>query len=207
MQAPAIKDDPNILNSLYRDTVIVRYRRLAEYEPDAEKKNDVLVDRIEVKTDNAFMEFFRAPKSDPQWKTINYVQTCVKAKKGFGKLIIVDFFAPMDMLQLQEDVRFNYKALGEDIELLETNEYAFCVKQCYKMCYYVQKLYQMDVLKMKCEFLKDDNDSIWFSHAQDIVTRNTIGRELELKQTSIRQAINLDHQNQLLHQLEEYRQK
>jgi hypothetical protein len=48
------------------------------------------------------------------------------------------------------------------------------------MCYYLQKLYNIEILKMKCEFLKDDNDSIWFTYAQDIVTRNTNSRELEL---------------------------
>jgi hypothetical protein len=72
------------------------------------------------------------------------------------------------------------------------------VKQCYKICYYLQKLYNIEILKMKCEFLKDDNDSIWFTYAQDIVTRNTNSRELELNQVNVRKAINNDHKKQLL---------
>jgi hypothetical protein len=36
------------------------------------------------------------------------------------------------------------------------------------MSYYISKLYSIEILKMKGEFLKDDNDSIWFAFAYDI---------------------------------------
>ena len=40
------------------------------------------------------------------------------------------------------------------------------------MAFYIQKLYHISVLRMKCEFTKDDNGTIWFMFAKDIVTRS-----------------------------------
>ena len=39
------------------------------------------------------------------------------------------------------------------------------------MCYYVQKVYNFEVLKMRCEFMKDENGQIWFFYASDIQVR------------------------------------
>lgn len=69
------------------------------------------------------------------------------------------------------------------------------------MCYYVSKLYSMEILKMKCEFLKDDNDSIWFTFAYDIYTRPIKGREVEKSKITQLQQINQDHKAQLMQQL------
>ena len=35
------------------------------------------------------------------------------------------------------------------------------------MAYYVSKLHEIEILRMQCEFLKDDNKrpTIWFSYA------------------------------------------
>ena len=40
------------------------------------------------------------------------------------------------------------------------------------MCYYVQKVYNFEVLKMRCEFMKDENGHIWFFYASDIQVRS-----------------------------------
>ena len=40
------------------------------------------------------------------------------------------------------------------------------------MCYYVQKIYFHEIIKMKCHFFKDENNTIWFHHASDIWARH-----------------------------------
>lgn len=50
-------------------------------------KGSVLIDRIEVCNEANFMKYFQIPKIEQFWRSICYVQTCVKAKKGFGKEI------------------------------------------------------------------------------------------------------------------------
>ena len=40
----------------------------------------------------------------------------------------------------------------------------------------MQKVYNLEVLKMKIEYLKDENGLIWLTWADDIQVRNTPGK-------------------------------
>ena len=42
------------------------------------------------------------------------------------------------------------------------------------MCYYITKIYQYEILKMKCEFVKDIHGTIWFYHASQILARQNM---------------------------------
>lgn len=46
------------------------------------------------------------------------------------------------------------------------------------MCYYLQKVRHVEILKMKAEFLRDGNNNIWFSCAKDIHIRRSEPKEL-----------------------------
>lgn len=52
------------------------------------------------------------------------------------------------------------------------------------MCFYVQKLYHVEIIRMKVEFAQDENNTIWMQHASDIRTQNneTAIRALQEKQ-------------------------
>jgi len=39
------------------------------------------------------------------------------------------------------------------------------------MAYYIAKLHDIEILRMQCEYLKDDNETVWFSFADQIVFR------------------------------------
>ena len=162
------------------------------------KKTEAIIDQIEVCNENDFRNYFNIPKSDHFWQTINFVQTCVKAKKGFGKEFVVEYYAPLDVAKPEDEIKYDYRSLGDDVDILSTNEYKYCVKQCYKMCFYVQKIYNIEILRMKCEFLKDENNSIWLTYASNISTRSRLSREEEQFKVNVRKAINKDHQAQLL---------
>jgi hypothetical protein len=40
-----------------------------------------------------------------------------------------------------------------------------------KICYYLQKVRNVEVLQMKAEFLRDENNNVWFTFAKDIQIR------------------------------------
>lgn len=69
----------------------------------------------------------------------------------------------MDQEDHLTEIVYDYKTLGEDEVLIKTDEYQWCVKQCYKMCFYVQKCYGIEILKMRAEFSKDENGSVRFN--------------------------------------------
>ena len=54
---------------------------------------------------------------------------------------------------------------------MESDKEKYCLKQVHKMCFYIATVYQIEILRMKCEFLFDELKTIWFTHARDIHSR------------------------------------
>jgi hypothetical protein len=42
------------------------------------------------------------------------------------------------------------------------------------ICHYIQKVRKTEILRMKVEFLIDENQNVWFSSASDIHTRKAV---------------------------------
>lgn len=42
------------------------------------------------------------------------------------------------------------------------------------MCYFLQKVRRVEVLKMQAEFFRDDNDNVWFSNCKNINVRRVV---------------------------------
>ena len=50
----------------------------------------------------------------------------------------------------------------------------FCLRQVLKMCYYIQKLHDIEILQINCDFYQDDNGEIWLFHVEDVLIRPTM---------------------------------
>ena len=66
--------------------------------------------------------FDKKQTKDSFWRQVEYVQTCVKDMVGIGKLITVNFYAPIDFATGKIDYE-KFKAMPDEIELLETGEW------------------------------------------------------------------------------------
>lgn len=75
------------------------------------------------------------------------------------------------------------------------------------MCYYIQKMHSIEVVKMRCHFAKDDNGSIWFIFASNIFTRDIMGSKQAAVSAKVVKYINKEHQKQLVDQLKDHRDK
>jgi hypothetical protein len=126
---------------------------------------------VQVVTGNGLTYIFQKKANDNFWKTVNNIQTNIKAKIGCGSPITVKFYAHINREDIDSTIEYDFRALGEDVDLIRNDEETYCLKQAYKMCYYVSKLYQYEILRMKCEFVKDDNGTIWLQHVSDIWVR------------------------------------
>jgi hypothetical protein len=123
---------------------------------------------VQVVSDAGFMNTFLKRANDDFWKTIGCIQTNIKSRLGCGTPVIIKFFAPVNPDDPEDEIIYDYKAFGQDEELIKIDSHQYCLKQCYKMCYYIQKVYQYEVLKMRTEFMKDENGTIWFFYATQI---------------------------------------
>ena len=115
--------------------------------------------------ETGFMNTFQRRRNDPFWKTVSCVQTNIKSKTGCGKPYIIKFYAPLNPDDPESEVEFDYKNVGEDADLMKRDIHLYCLKQCFKICYYIQKVYFWEILKMRAEFMRDENGTIWFYFA------------------------------------------
>jgi len=55
---------------------------------------------------------------------------------------VVRFYAPLDHQNPDAEIVYDFKKFGEEVELLKAgDDYTYCLLQCYKMCFYVQKMH------------------------------------------------------------------
>lgn len=82
---------------------------------------------------------------------------------------MVYFYAPAPSVKAGSEhatVKYDYRGCGDAIQMIrDGDDYGYCLKQCFKMCFYIQKMHNIEILKMRCEFAKDDNGTIWFLYA------------------------------------------
>ena len=102
---------------------------------------------------------------------VDSVQSNVRAQIGCGTPIFVEFIAPFDVNDYKTVLDYDFRALGEDEDLIRNDEQRYCLKQCYKISFYVQQLYRFEILRMRAEFAKDIHGTIWFTYASKILVR------------------------------------
>ena len=120
------------------------------------------------------------------------IQSAVKAEKGEGEPVFIEFQAPVDEENPTSEIDYGYDYQTgplEDIELLKQGQYqAFCHRQCLKMAYYIQKVYGYELLYMKAEFFKDQNGTIWLFYSKDIKWRETLRKDITSTHEAKKQA-------------------
>lgn len=107
--------------------VIVKYRAANDPElagSDPQSGDNFNAGLAEVLTDKDLETMFnKKPNSkDFNWKTVEYIQTCVKDQVGIGKHMIVNFFAPLNETNdktANQEVSYDYKHMPDELTLLQ----------------------------------------------------------------------------------------
>jgi uncharacterized protein YmfQ (DUF2313 family) len=97
-------------------------------------------------------------------KSIQFDQSQVKAKRGIGRSIEIDYFAHVNKRNPSKEINYNFRVFKPDQFLMENDQKEYCLKQVTKMCFYVSKLYNYEILRLRCTFVVDDDGLIWFSN-------------------------------------------
>ena len=171
----------------YRDLALIRFN---------ENEN------AQVVNENQFLKIFLLRNNDPFWKTIDYVQTNVKSQVGIGTPIVIKFYADLEPKNKDNRLSYNHSKFGKESEI--KNELIYCLKQCYKICEHIQRVHMFEILKMRVQFMKDDDGKIWLNYARDIVARKLkfdVEKHLILKEV---QDINNQATAELVRQVNEH---
>lgn len=84
----------------------------------------------------------------------------------------MNFYAPIDEKNPDNQINYDFRSLGVEAELIRTGQdERYCLQVAYKVAFYVSRLYQREILRMRCQFAKDVHGTIWFQYADDIWIR------------------------------------
>lgn len=75
-------------------------------------------DILRIVNDHGFMNTFLKRAAHEYWHSVIYIQTNIKSKLGCGTPIVVKFYAPLDPENMEAEIVYDYKALGEDADLV-----------------------------------------------------------------------------------------
>lgn len=63
---------------------------------------------VKVVRDSEFINEFRRRANDEFWRTVDCIQTSVKAKTGIGHPVFVSFFAPINENEPQKEIDYSH---------------------------------------------------------------------------------------------------
>ena len=128
---------------------------------------------MSILSEKAFLELVnnKHPRiNDDYWTRVELIHTTVKSKIGIGEPITINFFAPINEAKPNDEIEYDYKTqFPHDYYMIYNNrEEAYCYKECLKYCDYISKVKGYEILRMKVEFIKDENGFIWLFYARNI---------------------------------------
>ena len=122
-------------NVHYRDVALIR-ERIMDSEVDyfdGHKEN-----LLRIVNDHGFMNIFLKRAAHEYWHSVLYIQTNVKSKIGCGTPIVIKYYAPLNMENIDSEINYDFKSYGSDSDLVKSgDDQAYCTKQVLKMCYYI----------------------------------------------------------------------
>ena len=96
----------------------------------------------------------------------------MRHKTGIGEPIDIHFKAPIDISSHEaslKEIMYDWRSAGDEMELLYKGKFRkYAEVQILKMCHYLKKVRNIEILQMQAYFLKDDARNVWFSYASNI---------------------------------------
>ena len=125
--------------------------------------------------DTFFRKWGAVKPFDLSWQTIKKIQIAPHCKIGLGRQISVNFRVGSGDYS-GDDISYDYERLmppegmKEDYFMRKHSE-QFCELVCCKMCYYIKLVHNVEVIRMKADFLVDEFGKIWLADTRDAWVR------------------------------------
>lgn len=110
----------------FKDCALMRFNEKPEQAFNVDEAS--ISDAVQVVTDKGLSEILAIRANDNFWKTVNCIQTNVKAPIGCGTPIIVNFYAPVNPDDITATMNYDFRQFGNDEDLIRNNEETYCLK-------------------------------------------------------------------------------
>ncbi|CAI2385695.1 unnamed protein product [Moneuplotes crassus] len=137
----------------------------ASSEPPELNKDSAIIRFLDGKTkivgDVELAEKFSQSSNINYWKTVRSINTLVKSKIGIGTPIFINYIIPYE--KLGSEINYDFREFDDEIDYKKHPNYGlpldkYCLKQCLKICYYLQKIFLYEIIKMDCAFAMGENE-------------------------------------------------
>lgn len=89
-----------------------------------------------------------------------------RTKHGVGEIFTVEFYPQRE----QSEVNYTEEQDNEkDLMVTEPKEY--CMLICKRMHYLLKENSNCEILKLRAEFMRDDDGKIWFTYAPELLIK------------------------------------
>ena len=161
---------------LSKDVAAIRYLRRDKLNDDNMTAKDEEGPLRFMTSTEFFQLIFEKRSGDPYWKTISYIQTVLKCKYGIGEIIEVMYYSHDNPEKKADHDLNNAGEVQEDSaeELLSAEHpNKYCLLLIQRIAYFLERYCQFELLRMKAEFMKDENGKIWLTWGTKISVRPT----------------------------------
>jgi hypothetical protein len=157
------------ITSYGRETALLKYMSRSKDNEMNDLKPKDEEGPLRVMMENEFIELMFERGGSPIWKSIAYLQTVVKCKHGINEPILVTHYAHKvhDYSAIEELQKAAFVDEEDDMGYSRSPE-EYCMMVCRKIAYYLAVYCHYNLLRMRGEFIKDDNGRIWLIGANKI---------------------------------------
>ena len=92
------------------------------------------------------MKIMMERSGSKMWRKVSYIQLCLNSTTTPTSGKTIEFYAPVDPNNINTPINYRLNQFLPDSELKINNINMFCVKHCYKIAYYVQKVYNYVII-------------------------------------------------------------
>jgi hypothetical protein len=147
---------------------------------------------LRVLMENEFFELMFERMGSPIWRQIAYMQTVIKTRTGVGEVRLVNYYShdTKDTSAIEELQRAGQAESNED-ELMVESEAEYCHLICRRVAYFLATYSKVELLRMRAEFMRDDNGRVWLMYATKIAVKK-IDLDAESDENVLFRRVNLE---------------
>lgn len=192
-----------------KETIVLRHMNRDKDNDNPEPKDEEGPLRVLLENEFAVLMYERAGSGI--WKTISYIQSILKCKQGVGDSVVYTYYShdANDWKAIEALRKAGQEDNEEEEEYLARNSpEEYCKLISRRIAYFLATYAQTELLRMKTEFMKDDNGKLWLTFASKISVRDIKVEQAETALTFKRvELISPTNRQNVLNELSMYTSK
>lgn len=192
-----------------KETIVLRHMFRDKDNDNPEPKDEE--GPLRVLLENEFIVLMYERAGSAIWKTISYIQSILKCKQGIGDSVVYTYYShdANDWQAIEQLRKAGQEDNDEEEDYLARNSpEMYCRLITRRIAYFLATYAQIELLRMKAEFMKDDNGKLWLTFVSKIRVREIEVAQAETAMTFKRvELLSPTNRKNVLNELQQFNSK